>query len=271
MHGILERPATRAIAAAAVALLALTGCSQLPVADDVESRARDDARARVEQLVSDIAYDRNDDIDFAARRAVQAAGENSLVQLIGITATEPAAIGDSFGSLEFRVPEGQTVDNQGVATTTGPYCFRVGFNYYGADEGAPEQFDCPADAPVVTPPPDTTVYPTLAENAREAARNVLTEIAASGDTLTTDEIAARIRAELIPPSSALQSLAEPFVADVDGRIGVAMQDSSDCVLVSLVDGAVADVYPPAVLLQPGELGCSPTTAVADPEQLQSPH
>ena len=258
-----------AIATAAVALLALTGCAQL--VDAAENRARDDARARVEQLVSDIAYDRNDDIDFAARGAVKAAGENSLVQLVGITPAEPAVLGDSFGTLEFRVPEVEVVDNQGVVTTAGPFCFRVGFNYYGADEGAPEQFDCPADAAVVTPPPDTTVYPTLAENAREAARDVLTEIAASGEVPAAEEIAARIHAKLLPPTSALQSLAEPQVAEVDGRIGVSMQDAGDCVLVSLVDGAVADVYPPAVLLQPGELGCSPTTAVADPEQLQSPH
>jgi hypothetical protein len=262
---------TRTIAAAAiVAVFALTGCAQL-IDSATETRARDDARARVQQLVDDIAYDRNDDIDFAARGAVQAAGENSLVQLIGITASEPAVIGDSFGTLEFRVPAGETVDNQGVSTPTGPYCFRVGFNYYGADDRPPEQFDCRADAPVVTPPADTTVYPTLAENAREAARDVLAEIAASGDVPGSDEIAARIRAQLVPPASALQSLAEPQVAEVDGRIGVSMQDASDCVLVSLVDGAVADVYPPAVLLQPGELGCSPTTAVADPELLRSPH
>ena len=45
-----------------------------------------------------------------------------------------------------------------------------------------------------------------------------------------------------------------------------MQDANDCLLVNLVDDTVNDVYPPAVLLQPGELGCSATTAIADADQ-----
>jgi hypothetical protein len=43
------------------------------------------------------------------------------------------------------------------------------------------------------------------------------------------------------------------------------------VLVKSENGAVEDVYPAPISLQPGELGCTPETALADPDQLRSPH
>jgi hypothetical protein len=57
----------------------------------------------------------------------------------------------------------------------------------------------------------------------------------------------------------------------DTRVGVAMGVADDCVLVKSEGDSVEDVYPPPVLLQPGELGCAPGTALTDPEQLRSPH
>ena len=254
-----------------VAALAFGGCTQSAPADSEPLAA---ARAGVEELLHAVAYDRNDDIDFAARAVAQLTA-TSGIQLIGIDATEPAALGDTFGTLALMVPEAQTVDNAGVARTAGPFCFRVAFNYYGAtvvdDVVATEEVDCPADAAAVTPPPDTTVYPVIPENAREAVRTVLAQIAADSETPSTDEISARIVELLTPPTSEFQSLAQPDVVVDAGRIGVALQDSDECLLVSLVDDTVTDVYPPAVLLQPGELGCSASTAIADADQLQSPH
>jgi hypothetical protein len=102
-------------------------------------------------------------------------------------------------------------------------------------------------------------------------RTVLAQIAAEAETPSTGEIAARIVALLTPPTSALQALAQPDVVVDSGRIGVALQDSDECLLVKLADDTVTDVYPPAVLLQPGELGCSAATAIAADDQLQSPH
>ena len=253
------------------AALALAGCAQSAPADSAGVAT---ARAGVEELLHGVAYDRFDDIDFAAR-AVATLTATSGIQLIAIEPIEAAALGDTFGTLDLLVPEAQTVDDTGVARTEGPFCFRVEFGYYGAttvdDVVATEQFACPADAAAVVPPPDTTVYPVIPENAREAVRTVLAQIAEEGGAPSSEQIAARIVALLAPPSSEFQSLAQPEVVVDAGRVGVALQDSDECLLVKLADDTVTDVYPPAVLLQPGELGCSAGTAIAGDDQLQSPH
>jgi len=261
----------RAAVTAAV-VLALAGCA---VPDD--QRAPDPSaipRATVEEALHPIAYDRYDDIFFAARAAVTAI-ETSSLRLIAIDEREPGELGDTFGSLSFWLPGSVVTDAAGLTREIGPFCFRVAFSYYGAAEldgvVVTDQFDCPADAAEVTPPPDETVYPVIAENAREAVRAVLEQVAAGGEQPSTKDIADRIRVLLVAPESELQSLAEPDVAEHEGDIGVAIAAGGDCVLVALVDGTVADVYPPAVLLQPGELGCAGSTAIADPDSLRSPH
>jgi len=267
------RATTTAVVLVLVSSAALSGCAQLADAAS-ETRARDSARHTVEQMLHGVAYERYDDIDFAAR-AVAAASETTPVRLIGIDRVDADALGERFGTLSFLLPEDEFVDNAGVAHRSGPFCFRVGFTYYGAethgDVVATDEFDCPADAAEVTPPPDTTVYPAIPENARDAVHQVLAQVAAEGAVPPADEIAARIVALLTPPASELQTLAQPDVVERDGRIGVALQDATECLLVKLADDTVADVYPPAVLLQPGELGCSASTAIADDDQLRSPH
>jgi len=254
-----------------VAALALGGCAQAAPADSDELAT---ARAGVEELLHGVAYDRFDDIDFAAR-SVATLTATSGIQLIAIDPAEAATLGDTFGTLDLLVPEAQTVDNAGVTRTAGPFCFRVEFNYYGAttvdDVVATDEFDCPEDATAIIPPPDTTVYPVIPENARDAVHTVLTQLVAEGGSPSTDQIATRIVALLTPPSSEFQSLAQPDVVVDAGRVGVALQDADECLLVKLADDTVTDVYPPAVLLQPGELGCSAGTAIAADDQLQSPH
>lgn len=254
-----------------IAALALGGCAQAQPAD---SEPLATARAGVEELLHGVAYDRFDDIDFAARSVAELTA-TSGIQLIAIEPADAAALGDTFGTLALMAPEVTTVDNAGVARTAGPFCFRVEFNYYGAttvdDVVATEEFDCPSDATAITPPPDTTVYPVIPENARDAVHTVLAQLAAEGGSPSTEQIAARIVALLAPPASEFESLAQPDVVVDSGRIGVALQDSDECLLVKLADDTVTDVYPPAVLLQPGELGCSAGTAIAADDQLQSPH
>jgi hypothetical protein len=264
-----------AVSAALVLCGVLGGCALL--AGPQPYRAPDPseiARASVEEALQPIAFDRNDDIFFVARAAA-AAVETTSLRLIAIEEDSAGALGEPFGALSFQYPGSDVTDDAGITRVVGPFCFRVDFDYYGAEsvDGVvvTEQFDCPAEAVAITPPPDETVYPVIAENAREAVRSVLEEVAAGGGSPSTDDIAERIRARLVPPASEFQTLAEPDVAENSGDIGVAMSAAGDCVLVSLVDGAVTDVYPPAVLLQPGELGCAGSTAIADPDLLRSPH
>ncbi|UJP09938.1 hypothetical protein L2X99_16465 [Microbacterium sp. KUDC0406] len=65
---------------------------------------------------------------------------------------------------------------------------------------------------------------------------------------------------------------EPSVIVQDQQIGFAMGDVDDCLLVARrASGAVEVLNVPRVLLQPGELGCLPDTALRPADQLRSPH
>ena len=64
---------------------------------------------------------------------------------------------------------------------------------------------------------------------------------------------------------------EPAAVVVGGEIGFAIGSGDDCLLVKRTAAGVEVLHAPSVLLQPGELGCRPETALLPPEQLQSPH
>ncbi|MFC5930380.1 hypothetical protein D6T64_18445 [Cryobacterium melibiosiphilum] len=129
---------------------------------------------------------------------------------------------------------------------------------------------CPEGVAPVVPPIDTSIQSVVATNAEAAAMEVLGDETSVGQDAA--EITARIMALLEVPSGEYEELARPTVLVVDGNVGVAMgRSSEDCVLVARVDGMVSRVMPAPILLEPGELGCQPGTALADPAQLRSPH
>jgi hypothetical protein len=228
-----------------------------------------DAQARVANLVRNADLGpRGKDINVFARAAAKLGASDSIA-LIGIEEADEAKLVDTFGWLTFLV----TVDSGAHAQAGGPYCFCVAFNCYGkvdewgtSDGVMPEQ--CPKDAAPVAPQPDETIKPVVAVNAREVAHEVLARLPASG-LPSSDEIAAQVASLLSPPDGDHTVTAPPAAVVEGSNAGIAMGGPDDCVLVSRVNGGVGDVYPPRVSLQPGELGCTPSTALTT--DLRPPH
>jgi hypothetical protein len=228
------------------------------------------ARERVLALVNRISSDRHDDINGFARAAV--ADDFSDVILIDIREQPAATLEDVFGTLTFFVPDPRG-DAIAASQRSEPYCFDVDFNWYGyagmfAPDSVIEFVGCPDDPQATVPPIDTSIHEVVATNAQEVALSVL---AAAGQKPDATEIKDEIVALLLAPTGEFEQTAPPWVL-IDGEnIGVSMGGAYDCVLVARVNGVVMDLHPPSVVLQPGELGCRPETALADSDQLRSPH
>jgi len=198
------------------------------------------------------------------------------IDVVGVEERESAEYTDTFGWLTFRVSAGDPPETGGLIAADsdwdpGPYCFRVPFDHYGkhgefgtADGVRP--VGCPEGAEAVELPPAESVE--VAGNASDAVHEVLEALPVSG-LPSEDEIAAQVAALLDEPDAEHVTTAPPS-AVVDGSdVGIAMGGPDDCVLVKRVDGVVTDVHAPWVYLQPGELGCTAWTALA--EDLSPPH
>ncbi|SIO00695.1 hypothetical protein [Agromyces cerinus] len=144
------------------------------------------------------------------------------------------------------------------------YCVRLEFDRWGLVDGGASPVDCPSPLAAVVPPADARAV--IPEQAESVAIAVL---AASADA-SAEEIAAAIAAQL-PQAPDGPPIAEVQVAREGDRIGLAMRDAHDCLLVRSEDGVVERLYVPDILLQPGELGCSGETALLPDEAFRSPH
>jgi len=260
------------------------GCAHSPASSSAdEQRQEVIAQERVADLARDISATRPDDIDGWARAAVAgatgASAEDSTdIELIGIDAQQSIDPNAPFGRLGFRVPAPK-LENASTEVP-GAFCFRVEFNYYGkvgvweTSDGV-DAIDCPDDAAIITPPVDDSAVEVVSDNAREVTAAVLRERSQTGLPAEPDLIVAAISAQLTDPTGLLEAAAQPRVIVEAGgagdRVGVAFGSASDCVLVKSENGTVEDVYPAPMTLQPGELGCTPETALTDPDQLRSPH
>ena len=267
-----------------VSALTLTGCSQ-PASLTTGSASTDDAtpevvaQVRVADLARDIGGERPDDIDGWARAAVaQATSDSADIELVGVDTRQSTDLSEPFGSLDFRV----FVPGLKNASTDppGPFCFRIEFDYYGkvgtweSSDGI-DPIGCPPDAAIVTPRVDDSIVPVVSDTAREVASAVLLARVQTGAPATVEAIIGAISAQLPTPTGEFEVAAPPRVvvqvSSAGDRVGVAFGSAEDCVLIKSENGTVDDVYPPPVTLQPGELGCTPETALTDPDQLRSPH
>jgi hypothetical protein len=185
-----------------------------------------------------------------------------------LVAWSDEASGSRIGTLTFAVTLPEPREMYGVfapqrEVDPGPYCFAVEMDAhgkvgeFGTSEGI-RSVDCPEPLVAVTPP--TSDEPVVADNARDAAWQVLADLSPTPDA---DEVAAAITGLLTPPEAG-RVLADVTVA-VDGAdVGVAVGGPDDCVLVARRDGTVTDVHVAPVQLQPGEAGCTAGTALAPP-------
>ncbi|KRC61460.1 hypothetical protein ASE14_11375 [Agromyces sp. Root81] len=144
------------------------------------------------------------------------------------------------------------------------YCVRLEFDRWGFVDGGATTVDCPGPLVAVAPPADARAV--IPEQAESVAIAVL---AASADA-PADEIAAAIAAQL-PQAADGPPIAEVQVTRDGDRVGLAMRDAHDCLLVRSANGVAERLYVPDILLQPGELGCTAETALMPDEAFASPH
>jgi hypothetical protein len=212
-----------------------------------------------------------DTIDDYARWA-DADIEGSSVQLIGYEAYPGAVHGEPFGALRFLA----TVQ---LAQYGEPYaaCFESEFDFWGVatepgdwsdDAAVARDIECPADAHPIAPPVGTRAIHVVPEGIEALVVEVLTNapLAASAD-----EIVAQVSERMPQPTGEREVAFEAEAAVVDGEIGFAMGDADDCLLVKRNGDGVEVLHVPEILLQPGELGCDPDTALRPGDQLRSPH
>ncbi|WP_136517595.1 hypothetical protein [Cellulomonas telluris] len=249
----------------AAAVLALVACA--PSLTPGELQARD---VVLDLLATTRMSSHTESIDGFARAAV---GTPSGTTLVGIEPAEGFERGDVLlGTLTFAVTLPEPADapkfsiGEPDEVDRGPHCFAVRFDRWGkvGEWGEPDgvdRVDCPPGVVEVTPPPSDV--PVAAEDARDAAWQVLEELPAGG-TPDADDVAERITALLAPVEPGGPPLADVDVEVEGADVGVATGGPDDCVLVARVGGTVVDVHVAPVQLQPGELGCRPSTALAMP-------
>ncbi|QIG40422.1 hypothetical protein G5T42_13840 [Microbacterium sp. 4R-513] len=214
-----------------------------------------------------------DTIEDYARWADTDTESSNVVELIGFEPYPGAVHGEPFGALQFRatVP----VRSLGDAYVA---CFESRFDYWGVaterfgdwdnDAAVAHHIQCPPDAARIPPPVDTRSVLVVPEGAEALVVEVLTN---APSTASADEVVAEVVARMPQPTGEREVAFEPHAVVAGGDIGFAMGDADDCLLVRRGVDGVQVLSVPRVLLQPGELGCSPDTALRPLEQLQSPH
>lgn len=223
-------------------------------------------------MARDLDRDRTDLIDDYARWA-DADTQDTNVELIGYEAYERTQQADPIGALRFRA----TVR---LSEYGDPYvaCFESEYDFWGVhteqfgdwhdDEAVARDIPCPPDAARVPPPVDTRTVFVVPEGAEELVVEVLANAPAAA---SAPEIEAELVERMPQPTGEREAPFAPLVVVDDGDIGVAMGDADDCLLVKRTGDGVEVLYVPSILLQPGELGCSPDTALRPAEQLRPPH
>lgn len=256
--------------AVAAAVTGLSGCALIPAAIDADAHAF--ARGEVADLARGLYGEgTSTTIEHYARAADEALGQYSWPVLIGYEGYQDVGDDEPVGRLQFQV----VVPSEGYGTDDHVACFWSEFDMYGvvpdptaSDTAVAHDLDCPPDAQQIDPPVDTDPVHVVPEGTEAVVVDVLT---AAPPDATAEAIVAEVIERMPAPTGEYDVAYEPAAVVVDREIGFAMGQGHDCLLVKRTAAGVEVVHAPAILLEPGELGCSPGTALLPPEQLQSPH
>ena len=274
----MTAPRSARTAALLVPLLvagALTGCaSDGAPANALDAKRAAEARHEAADVARHLYRGPTDTIDDYARWAGDDLGVRESPQLIGFTSYPEAVHGEPFGALQFQVTNTRYI---GVD----PYvaCFESEFDFWGVvtdnhahwddDNAVTHPIECPADAHPIDPPVDTRPVYVVPEGAEDVVVDVLTQASAED---SADGILAEVTKRMPQPTGDREVAFAPAIALGDQQIGFAMGDADDCLLaVRRASGKVEVLNVPRVLLQPGELGCRPETALRPVDQLRAPH
>ncbi len=241
---------------------------------DTESHAT--ARTAVADLSRGLYRHGTDTIDDYARWAdaeTQHSTEAQLIELIGFEPYEGAVHGEPFGALQFRVTLQPTRYHE-------PYvaCFESEFDFWGVateefddwsdDVAVARDVDCPPDARRIPPPVDTRPIAVVPDGTEALVVEIL---ANAPDAASADSIVAEVTERMPQPTGDREVAFDAHAVVAGGDIGFAMGDADDCLLVRRSAEGVEVLYVPSILLQPGELGCDPETALLPDDLLRSPH
>lgn len=207
-----------------------------------------------------ISYPRQTSAEGFARASLSTAaghdGRLAVLELEELTAEDPT---DPIARLVWRVhvpgAESGWVKPEPVTA-----CYEVVFNRYG-NVGKPSRRRCPDDAtPVVPDPIAPTPQPRIPDGTGRALEQMLQALAP--DT-TQDHVVGLLRQAL--PAAENPDVAPTSLVEVRaGDVGVSVSEGPghSCLLGARVGGRVLVWRPALVQVQPGELTCDPTTALA---------
>jgi hypothetical protein len=257
------------VLALAVGAAGLSGCALLPVAIDAE--AHEDARGEVADVVRGLSGEgTSTTIEHYAREADKVLSRSGA-QLIGFEAHPDASDGEPIGRLHLRV----VVPSPGYGAEDHVACFWSEFDRdhvvpdpTAGDTAVVHDLECPPDAKEIDPPVDTSRVLVVPEGAEAVVVDVLR---AAPSDVTADAIVAEVTERMPRPTGAYEVAFEPSAIVADGEIGFAMGEGAECLLVKRTAVGVEVVHASPTLLEPGELGCRPSTALRSPEDLQAPH
>ena len=241
-----------ALVALAVPVLSLSGCG-------LAGGPRSDETDRVADVVAEaISYPRQESAAEYARAAMatRAAADGRLA-VVGVRASG-GDDGDLLGHLLLRVAL-PAVDDPAVFGRDEPAvtrCYDLEVGRAGV-RGRPEPRSCPTGAAPVSlpPPPAIRVVPPGADLAVLSALRRTPPRAASG------AVATAVRRGLRAPAAG--ALAPEVRVTVDGPDrGISVRGEGECLLGSRVRGRVSVWRVSPAQSMPGELSCTPETALA---------
>jgi hypothetical protein len=229
---------------------------------------RADETDRVADIVARaISYPRQDSAAGFARAAnATTAAKDGRLTVIALRDLDAHGLEDPIARLVLRihlVGAQSGFDTIPEVTT----CYRAEFNRYGVI-GSPDRITCPADSTPVSVPP-APAMPHVPIGADRVVRRALRQAA-------IPPVAEDVRAEIDRDLAALvtdpaTSLPPGVRVTADGGdVGLALTGDGDCLLARRIGRSVEVWYPPRITVQPGELSCSPETALAGLAQA-APH
>lgn len=268
----MQRPPltlSRSLAVVA-AVLVMTGCtSEQPAGAGLHAAAQSSA-ADISRGLYRYGTDVMDDY---VRWADEDTRKSHDVELVGYEVYPDAVHGEPLGVLQYRVTVHGVLTGQSYVA-----CFESTVDYWGVntpdrrgwsvDEQVAPEIECPSHATRIAPPVDTRPVPVIPDGTEELVVEILT---AAPEAATAQEIAAEVAERMTQPTGEREVASEPRALVTEGQIGFAMGDAADCLLVKRTAEGVAVLQVPTIILQPGELGCSPETALRPEAQLRPPH
>lgn len=244
----------------ATALLVACACGGPAEPTDPAVRARLGETERVARIVADaISYPRQETAAGFARAAnATTAARDGRLTVIELHELEAEDFEDPLARLVFRIHLDES--QAGFSTSPGiTTCYRVEFSRYGVID-SPDRVDCPPNSAPASVPPAPAV-PDVPVGADKVVHQALTRAA-------TPPVVEQIRADILRGLTPLitdptATLPPEVGVSADGDdVGLALVGDGDCVLGRRIAGSVEVWYPPSVTVQPGELSCSPETALA---------